>query len=338
MLTLVLMVILFVFLIFPHELGHFMAAKAFGVQVNEFAFGMGPSLFSKQGKETLYSIRAIPLGGYCAMEGEDTEEAGDNPRAFNNKKWWQKIIILLAGAAMNVFIAFVAMSIVAGVGGTITTTLAGVSSGGPAELAGIMAGDKIVAIAGEETESWYDVVHALDVNTASGNDVEVTIERNRTRETFIVTPKLNENNEYKIGIEAKVSHQPLLAVKNGAIATKELTGALLGTLKELIHSSNVMEEVSGPIGMVQVVSETSSYGGLYFVYLVAVISLNLAIFNLLPFPALDGGRIIFVIIRLITGKAISDSVEAKVHAAGMVLLIAFAVFVAGSDIMKLFTR
>ena len=335
MLTVILMLVLFVFLIFPHELGHFIAAKAFNVQVNEFAFGMGPTLLKKQGKETLYSIRAVPIGGYCAMEGEDTEDVGDNPRAFNNKKWWQKIIILLAGAAMNVFIAFLALSIVAGVGGSITTKLAGVTDGGPAYNAGIRAGDTIVQVAGEDTDSWYEVVTALDNNMKDGSPLDVTVQRKGERTTYSVVPELNENNEYKIGIEAGITHSPLLAIKNGAISTKELMGALLSTLKELVHSENVMGEVSGPIGMAQVVSETSSYGALYFVYLVAVISLNLAIFNLLPLPALDGGRIIFVIIRLITGKAISDSVEAKVHAIGLAVLLAFAVFVAGNDILKL---
>ncbi len=336
--TILLLVVLFVFLIFPHELGHFIAAKSFGVQVNEFAFGMGPAIFKKQGKETLYSIRAIPLGGYCAMEGEDTEEAGDNPRAFNNKKWWQKIIILLAGAAMNVFIAFLALSIVAGVGGVITNTLNSVVEGGPAHKAGIIAGDTIIEINGEATDSWSDVVTLLDREMGDGSNLIVTVDRKGNIESFQVTPELNDAGEYKIGIEASVKHNPITALKNGAIATKELIGVLFSSLKELFRSENVMEQVSGPIGMAQVVSETSSFGWMYFVYLVAVISLNLAIFNLLPLPALDGGRIIFVIIRLITGKAISDSVEGKVHAIGMVMLIVFAIVVAGNDILKLIGR
>ncbi len=338
MLTVILMVILFVFLIFPHELGHFIAAKAFGVQVNEFAFGMGPKIFSRQGKETLYSIRAVPIGGYCAMEGEDTEEAGDNPRAFNNKKWWQKIIILLAGASMNIFIAFVALCIVAGVGGVITSTLGNVTEGGPAYEAGILAGDKIVAVDEVETDSWADIVTVLDERMSDGSTVDITVLRNNERLTFSVIPEQSESGDYKIGIEASIDHNPGMAIKNGAIATKDLIGALFSTLRDLFKSGDVMENVSGPIGMVQVVSETSSMGGLYFVYLVAIISLNLAIFNLLPFPALDGGRIIFVIIRMITGKAISDTVEGRVHAVGMVLLIIFAIFIAGNDILKLIGR
>ena len=335
MLTLILMVVLFVFLIFPHELGHFIAARACDVKVNEFAFGMGPAIFKKQGKETLYSIRAIPLGGYCAMEGEDTEDCGDDPRAFNNKKWWQKIIILLAGAGMNILIAIIGMTLVAGIGGVITNTLASVTEGGPAYEAGIQAGDKVVAIEDVRTDSWYDVVDNLDRVMTDGSPILVTVKRNGEETTYTVTPAKGEDGSYKIGIEAKVDHNPGLAIKNGVVSTFELTKALFGTLKTLFKSKDALNQVSGPIGMAQIVSETSSYGGLFFVYLVAVISLNLAIFNLLPLPALDGGRIIFVFIRLITGKAISDSMEGKVHAVGMALLIALAIIIAGNDIFKL---
>jgi len=337
MLTVVLMIVLFVFLIFPHELGHFIAAKACGVKVNEFAFGMGPALLKKQGEETLYSIRAIPLGGYCAMEGEDTEEAGDDPRAFNNKKWWQKIIILVAGAGMNVFIAFLALTLMAGIGGAVTTTLEAVTEGGPAYVAGIRAGDKVVAINDVETPEWADVIEELDKNLPSGREISVSVKRNGETMVYKMSP-VQENGDYIIGIQAGVTHNPLMAIKNGAQTTTGLIGALFSTFKELFKSEDVLEQVSGPIGMVQIVNETSSYGGLFFLYLLAIISLNLAIFNLLPFPALDGGRIIFVFIRLITGKAISDSVEGKVHAIGMAVLIAFAILVAGSDILKLIGR
>ena len=335
MLTAILMIILFVFLIFPHELGHFIAAKANGVKVNEFAFGMGPAIYQKQGKETLYSIRAIPVGGYCSMEGEDTEEAGDDPRAFNNKAWWQKIIILLAGAAMNVFIAFLALTLVAGIGGSVTTTLGDVTEGGPAAEAGLIPGDKILAVNSQATPEWYDVISVLDEAMAGGKEVAITVKRGRAEETFQMTPKLNSDGEYKIGIEAKVSHNAFLAIKNGAVGTKDLIGALYGALVGLFKTENALEQVSGPIGMVQVVSETRNFGGLYYLYLLAVISLNLAVFNLLPLPALDGGRIIFVFIRMITGEAISDSVEGKVHAIGLAVLLALAAIVAGNDILKL---
>ena len=334
--TILLMVILFVLLIFPHELGHFIVARLCDVQVNEFSFGMGPVLFKKQGKETQYSIRAIPVGGFCAMEGEDTEEAGDNPRAFNNKKWWQKILILLAGAAMNILIAFIVMIFVSAIGGIITNRLAAVSPGGPAELAGIRAGDTVIAVEDMETDTWSDVVNALDIATKKDGPVSVTVKRGSEEITFQMAPMVNEEGRRIVGIEAEISHRPGTAIKSAAIATGEMFTAIFKSVRDLIHSENVLEQVSGPVGIAQAVGETSSYGAMYYLYLVAMISVNLAIFNLLPFPALDGGRIIFVIIRAITGKAISDKAEGIVHMIGMAVLIGLAIIVTGSDILKLF--
>lgn len=334
--TILLMVVLFVLLIFPHELGHFIAARACNVQVNEFSFGMGPVILKKQGKETQYSIRAVPIGGFCAMEGEDTEEAGDNPRAFNNKKWWQKIIILLAGAAMNILIAFVVMTFVSGIGGIVTNRLAGVTQGGPAELAGIRAGDVIVAVEEVETETWGAVVTALDDSSKDGGPISITVDRDGEKMVFSMTPVLNDEGRRVVGIEAEITHSPGIAIKSGAKATFEMFTMIFSAFRDLLHSENVLEQVSGPVGIAQAVGETTSYGFMYFLYLVAMISVNLAIFNLLPFPALDGGRIIFVVIRAITGKAISDKAEAIVHAVGMGALILLAIIVTGSDILKLF--
>ena len=285
---------------------------------------MGPVIFKKQGKETQYSIRAIPVGGFCAMEGEDTEEAGDNPRAFNNKRGWQKILILLAGAAMNIFIAFVVMIFVSGIGGIITNTLAGVTPGGPAELAGIRAGDVVIAVEEYETDTWSDVINALDIVMEKDEPVDITVKRGSEKLTFSMLPMVNEEGRRMVGIEAEISHKPGTAIKSAAIATGEMFTTIFRSLRDLIHSENVLEQVSGPVGIAMA--------------LVAMISVNLAIFNLLPFPALDGGRIIFVIIRAITGKAISDKAEGIVHMIGMAFLIGLAIIVTGSDILKLFGR
>lgn len=332
MITVILMIILFVFLIFPHELGHFMAAKACGVQVNEFAFGMGPAIFKKQGPETLYSIRAIPIGGYCAMEGEDKEESPDNPRAFNNKAWWQKIIILLAGAAMNILVAIIALSILFGVRGMPTTTVDKVTDDGPAKVAEIQAGDKITAVDGKHIESYEQLIKAFQTDKT----IELTVERDgKTLDKEVTPVKDKENDRYLIGIQLDVSHNVFKAAGEGAKATWKLSGALLKALRDLFTSPQGLKQVSGPVGMVSIVNNSVSYGLIYFIYLVAVISLNLAVFNLLPFPALDGGRIIFVIIRLITGKAITDATEAKVHAVGMMMLIALMIFATWNDIVRL---
>lgn len=335
MLTAVLVIVLFVLLIFPHELGHFLVAKACGVQVNEFAFGMGPAIFKHQGKETLYSIRLVPIGGFTELEGEDTEEADDNPRAFNNKKWWQKILVLIAGAGMNILIAAVVLTIFVGISGFVTNTLELVTPGGPAEAAGIMAGDTIVAVGDTETAEWADVTDALAAYLEKGETVPVTVERGGETLSFDLTPVKNDEGRYVVGIQAKVTHDLIRSVGYGVRATGRVFVLILQGFVQIFKEGNVLENVSGPVGMVQLVDETRDYGFSYFLYLVALVSVNLAIFNLLPFPALDGGRIIFVIIRQITGKAISDTVEARVHAVGMALLLVLAAVVACNDVLRL---
>lgn len=333
--TVIYVILLFVLMIFPHELGHFIAAKACRVQVNEFAFGMGPALLKKQGRETLYSVRAVPVGGYCAMEGEDTEEPSDNPRAFNNKKWWQKIIILISGAAMNVLIAVLALTIISAVYGMTTTVIDEVSGGSPAMKAGIEAGDEVLAVGGDRVESWSDVGTYIAEKTESDGSVEITLAGDSGERTVTVLPE-ETDGRLTVGITCKVSHNVFRALVNGASGAWDMTVMMVDAFKQLFSSGDFVNQVSGPVGIVSAVSETTTYGGVYYVYLVALISLNLAFINLLPFPALDGGRIIFVIIRLITGKAITDKMEGTVHMIGMMCLLGLFVFVTWNDITRLF--
>lgn len=325
-------IVLFVLLIFPHELGHFIVAKAVGVKVNEFAFGMGPALFQREKGETLYSIRLIPIGGYCAMEGENEES--DNPRSFNNKPGWAKISVLVAGAAMNVLIAILALTIIAGVAGSATTTIDKVDEGSPAYVAGIDAGDRIVSVNETDIESWSQVGEAIG---ASPENVAITVERDGEAVTMDVIPKKTEDGRYVIGITAKVSHNPAQALVNGVKSTWNMTIVMFQSLYMLISGDVPASDIAGPVGIVSMVSDTTSYGWYYFVSLVALMSINLAIINLLPFPALDGGRILFVLIRKITGKMISDDLEGKIHMIGMVLLLVLMIFATGNDIVRLFT-
>lgn len=324
--------ILFVLLIFPHELGHFLVAKAVGVKVNEFAFGMGPALFQKQGKETLYSIRLIPVGGYCAMEGENEES--ENPRAFNNKPGWAKISVLAAGAAMNIFIAVAVLSIVMGVIGSATTTIETVQPDSPAYTAGIQSGDEILAVDNQPIEEWGDLTAYIG---ASEKAIDVMVDRNGEEITATIKPMLSEEERYIIGITAEVTHNPIIALKNGISSSWNMTILMVDSLRMLITGDVPASEIAGPVGIVTMVSDTNTYGWYYFASLIALMSINLAMINLLPLPALDGGRILFVIIRKITGKAISDDLEGKIHTAGMMLLFALMIFATWNDIMRLFT-
>lgn len=330
MLTVILALVLFLFLIFPHELGHFMMARAVGVKVNEFAFGMGPAIWQKQGKETLYSIRIFPVGGFCAMEGENEES--DQEGAFNNKPWWAKILVLIAGAAMNVLIAAVVMSVIILISGTATTTVDKVENGSPAQIAGLKQGDKIEYISGKKIEDWNNVSKFIG---NKGKKIEIKVSRNGKYEIFKINPR-KEKDRYVIGITPVIEKSPSKAIIGGFKSTWYITRQMYKSLGMLASGNVAMKDVSGPVGMIGLVHQSATQGLISFFYLVALISLNLAIFNLLPLPALDGGRIIFVIIRMITGKAITDKQEAMVHGAGMVLLLSLMVFVTWNDIIKLF--
>ena len=338
--TAILAILLFCIMIFPHELGHFIAARRVGVKVNEFAFGMGPAIWKKQGPETLYSIRLFPVGGFCAMEGEDEES--NEPRAFGNKKPWQKIVVLAAGSFMNIICAIVIMSLVIGIMGFTTTVVGQVTEDLPAKAAGILEGDKLLKIDDTEIEQWTDVSKALQAS--GGEEVVVPLERDKQVETVSVVPQLTEGVDaqgnpaqgYVLGVTCKISHNPFMAVVDGAQSTWNMTKMMFSALGQLFTGKAGVDELSGPVGMINMVSQTTEYGFWYYGFLTALICVNLAIINLLPLPALDGGRIIFVIYTMITGKTVSEKVEGAIHMVGMVLLLALMVFVTMNDITRIF--
>lgn len=341
--TAVLVIILFCIMIFPHELGHFIAARRMGVKVNEFAFGMGPAIWKKQGEETLYSIRLFPIGGFCAMEGEDGSEGETHdPRAFNNKKPWQKIIILAAGSFMNVVCAVVIMSLVVGIMGFTTTTIDIVSEGYPAAEAGILPGDKILQIDDTVINEWNDVSTAI--YAAGGAEMDVIIKRGGQTETVKLTPATENGTDangnpvtgYVIGITCKVSHSPFKAVITGVQSTGNMVVTLFDSLGMIVSGEAGVDDLSGPVGMVTLVDQTLDYGFWYYGFLTAFICINLAVVNMLPLPALDGGRILFALYTAITGKAVSEKVEGAIHFGGMMLLFALMIYVTFNDITRFF--
>ncbi len=332
MLTAILTIILFCILIIPHEFGHMIVAKLLGVQVNEFSVGMGPALFQRTRGETTYSLRAVPLGGYCAMEGENEES--DNPRAFNNKPGGTKIAVLVAGAAMNVIVAVILLTISVAIGGIAVNSIASVTPGSPAQAAGIEKGDKIVEINGTKTGSWEDVVTEIKASKP-GEPMNVVAENGGEKRSLVVTPEKKDGNVI-IGVTASVSHSAVKSIKYGFIGTWNITKMMLKTIKMLITGKLSAKALSGPVGIVQVLGQAGSNGVAPFLYLVALISINIALLNMFPFPALDGGRVLFVIIRKLTGNMISDKTEGMIHLVGMALLVALFVVVTKNDIIRLF--
>lgn len=330
-LTVFLTILMLMIITVPHEFGHLVTAKLFRIKVNEFAIGMGPLIASKDMGETKYSLRAVPIGGFCAMEAENEES--DDEGAFNNKPAWQRIIVLASGAAINVLVALTLMIIITIYVGVPTNTLDKVVPNSPAASSGILAGDKIISIDGKETSSWIDTVTAISKNR-DGKTMEIVVSRDGMENTFIITPKKDKDGRLVIGIVSRASHNVFLCAGQGIKVTWRLNNQMIGALKQMAHKGISKDSVTGPVGMAGLVNKTAHTGILSYLYLVALISLNMAIVNLLPFPALDGGRIIFVLIRKVTGNVISAKAEGYMHLAGFGVLIALFVFITWQDLTR----
>ena len=349
MTTAILAIILFCVMIFPHELGHFIAARAMGIRVNEFAFGMGPVIWKKQGEETLYSIRLFPVGGFCAMEGEDGAEEDESgqliepdERSFSAKKPWQKIIVLAAGSFMNVLCAVLIMTLVIGISGFTSNMIGTVTPDSPAAIAGMVPGDEIVEINGNQVETWEDVISFMPKDDST---VHVKVDGKDGIRDLELTPVLSDvtdetgkvvEQRYVIGITSKITHNPVKALAAGAQSTWNLGKMIFESLGMLLNGEAGADDLTGPVGMVQMVSQSVDYGFWYYGFLTAMICVNLAIINMLPLPALDGGRIIFVLITMITGKKVSEKIEGTVHLAGMVLLFSLMIYVCFNDVIRIF--
>lgn len=328
--TIIYAIIIFCLLILIHEFGHFAMAKLVGIRVNEFSLGMGPLLFQFTRGDTEYSLRALPIGGFCRMEGEDEES--DDSRAFNNKPAWARALVVVAGAFMNLVTAILIITGIAMAIGVATNGIATVSDGSPAALAGLQAGDKIVQVNDEKVSSFSDIITA--VTNSEGDTVSLQIERNKEKMTVVSGVELNEQGRRVIGITSEVKKTPGTALKTGTASTFAMGGQMLDYLGQLFTGKGSMDDLVGPVGIVSMIGDQAKLGFLNLANLTALISLNLAIVNMLPFPALDGGRLLFLIIRLFTGKAVSDETEGKIHFAGMMVLFAFMAYVLVQDVNR----
>lgn len=332
--TAILFIVMLLVLVIPHEWGHMTVARWCGVKIKEFSVGMGPLIFKKQKGDTQYSLRLLPLGGYCAMEGED--ETVDSPTSYSSKSNPQKIAILLAGVTMNVLIALVAVTIALCVAGVLSNTLDSVTPGSPAEAAGIQAGDTIIMIDGVKTGSWEKVIEQIDAYDGSGT-MEITYRRGGETAAVELTPEYNdERGSYMVGIVAGVSHNFWDCAKEGPATTWELNKAMLTGFKMLLTGGAGLDEVAGPVGLVKVVDTAANYGVAPFLMLLALVSLNLALFNLIPIPGLDGGKIFFILLKIISRGKITDDMEYKATVVGIVLLISLFILVTANDIRNLF--
>lgn len=354
-LTIFFAILLFSLLIFVHELGHFVAAKLSGVQVNEFSLFMGPAIFKKKVGETTYSIRCIPLGGYCAMEGEDGEGDADNPRSFQKASWWKRLIILVAGAAMNFLCGVLIFAIIYLPVKTIAEpVISNFTDCSLADDAGLQPGDRILEIDGEKIYVSGDFSMLLAVNDSETHDL--VIERNGERivlDDYPLAPHahLDElgNEILHYGIEFQTI-QPTFGRKLAYVweNTVDTVRNVRLSLQMLFTGKASVSEMSGPVGIVDIMVDVASDSESIWLAVANMlwfggfIAVNLAIMNLLPIPALDGGRVVGLLlttlVEAITRKKLDPKYEGYLHGAGMILLLALMAFILFKDIFMIFQR
>ncbi len=323
-------IVFFFLLVIGHEFGHFASAKMLGVDVEEFSMGMGPQIFHKEKNGTEYSLRAFPIGGFCRLEGEDGES--DSPTAFTNQPLVNKIPILAAGSLMNVILGLIMLVFVYTSIGATSNILAEVSPGGPAETAGIMAGDEIIAVNGTEMTGWTAIVTEID---ASHESVDIRVDRDGEILDFDVPTMYNEEvGRYVIGITSKLIHSPAFALKSALAAVGEMFMSIIGLFGMLFKGQVKSTDVVGVVGIISIAGESARHGIINVINLMGLISINLAIVNMLPIPALDGGRILLAIIAKISGGRFTKKAEAIINAIGLVLLLALMVFIVIKDVFQ----
>ncbi|MBQ7379987.1 MAG: site-2 protease family protein [Clostridia bacterium] len=336
-------------LIMIHEFGHYLTARLCGVTVHEFALGMGPQIFSRVSKKTgiRYSLRLFLIGGYVSMDGEDGES--ENPNAFCNKSVWKRILIIVAGAGMNILLGFIAMfilttsTVLSNQGGLLPTNVIAEfnedATSNQMGEAGLMVGDRIIAVNGVPVFTGYDLIY--EITNGAYEPVDMVIVRNDHfyRLEDVKFPTIEENGvvfgsyDFKVyGKSPNIFNLCFYSVNRSMSTVKMVYDSLF----DLLRGRYGAEAVSGPVGTTQVIGEAAQAGGATLLYLVAVITINLGVFNLLPVPALDGGRLLFLIIELFMRKPINRDLEGYVHFIGILVLFALMALISIKDVIGLF--
>ena len=341
--SIIISILVFGFLILIHEFGHYIMARTFKVGIKEFAIGMGPKLISKTSKKTniVYSLRAIPRGGFVSMDGEDEENESEN--SLNKKPVWQRFLIMVAGSVMNLLCGFILVCILVGMmsGNLGNTTVARVSEN--ANEGTLLVGDKIISINGEKVYTAYDLSYTMYRDGEKTNTVVVL------RDGKKVTLRGVEFYEKTTNDEGKEVEKLVFSVEreefgigvffkhafNRSVTTVEM---IWESVIDLISGKYGIDQMSGPVGITNEIGKAAKTddGGVSLINLTAIIALNLGVMNLLPLPALDGGRILFLIIEGIRRKPLKPEVEGYIHFAGMVLLLLLMLIISFKDVIKLF--
>lgn len=343
--SIIIAIFVFGLLIFIHEMGHFLAARLCKVTVTEFAVGMGPKLWSFVGKKsgTRYSIRALPFGGFTSMAGEDEES--DDPNAFSAKPLWQRFIITAAGSLSNISIGILLMTLLVIFSGSLASTtiyqFVGFEEGTVAQskAEGLMEGDKIIAVDGERVHIANEL--AYEIMRRGIEDIDITVIRDGEEITIENVTFPQESSDGitfgSLDFYVYAEHKTVGNVLKHAFYRSELTIEMIWeSLYDLVTGRYGMEAVSGPVGVTQVLGEAAETGFSDLVYMAVVLSMNLGVMNLLPLPALDGGRLLFLLVELVRGKRINPNAEAMIHFVGIVILFGLMIVIAFKDIAALF--
>ncbi len=325
-------------LVMIHELGHYTAGRLLGFTILEYAIGMGPKLvgFKKNGIE--YNLRALPLGGMCRFYGEDDGVADE--RCFNAQKAWKRFIVILSGPLMNFVLAFlIAVVLLLGLGVTDTTkvVIQGVNESSPAQAAGLQIGDTFVSVddtAVGSMEALTDAVHGADPNR-----MEVVVLRDGQEQKLILSDLYNaEADANLMGVTIAYGTKRVglgYAIREGAAFCWERAGLVFKSLGMLFSGEAGLKDMAGPVGIIQILGEATKSGWYYVLNLCVMLSVNLGIVNLFPIPALDGGRLLFILIEWVRGKPIPPEKEGMVHLIGFGLLIILVVVITFNDVMRL---
>ncbi len=353
MLTLIILILMLGILIFIHEFGHFIAAKKCGVYVDEFALGMGPKIFQfkRKGDPTLYTLRLLPIGGYCAMAGEvieETEKKLKKNQYMCNKKPYQRFIILIAGVTMNFILALVLFFLQSCIWGTNEqlSYVGVVTENSAIAEAGIEVGDRIVSINGVKTNTWDKIQVALALKQKS-DTYEFSIEHeDGTIEEYKVTPKTEKQEDgtetkvFGFGAGTELRKGFFNSLKYAFVKFYSVMSSMGLIIIKLITGKLSLSSLAGPVGMYTVVGSVFKTSQVIqnLIFLTAYLSVNLGFINVLPFPAFDGGRILFVIIEKIKGSPVKPEVENWFHTVGFVLLMLLMIVVTYQDIVRLFVK
>lgn len=347
LLTLIVLIIILGIIILVHEFGHFIWAKKFGVFIYEFSIGMGPIVHTHKGRDGInYNIRAFPIGGFVSMAGEVYEDDDKTPKEkfMCNKPWLQRLIILVAGVVNNFILAIVILFFMAlFMGSTTTKPIVGtILEGSAMEMVGIETGDEIVKLNGIKTSSWDKLQIALYRKSENDTYEFVVKKANGEEKTYEVTPKKitnedgSETTQFGFGVDTTKHTGFLASIKYAFAKFNSIMSSMVLTITSLFSGKISLSALSGPVGIYGVVGDSISVGLSQIVYIIAFLSINVGFINILPFPAFDGGRVLFMVIEKIKRGPVNAKIENAFHTIGFILLMILMIYITFQDILKLF--